>query len=151
MFSIRLHLAMLAGVALSVWLISGCGPSQAQGGPGGPPPVSVAPAVQRALQTPTVVANATTYLEEGFLQHILGIFRGPADAAGQVVGRGAVGAVDLLQRHRVAPLGASDHRIGVGKGHGVHGEHFRCHADKDAGKGRMVAPLGASLRDEGEG
>jgi RND family efflux transporter MFP subunit len=51
MYSIRLHLAMLAGVALSVLPLSGCSPSQAQGGPGGPPPVSVAPAVQRTLQT----------------------------------------------------------------------------------------------------
>jgi RND family efflux transporter MFP subunit len=39
---------LLAAAALT----SGCGPSIAQGGgPGGPPPVSVAPAVQRALQT----------------------------------------------------------------------------------------------------
>jgi RND family efflux transporter MFP subunit len=38
--------------ALSMLTLAvGCGPSSAQGGPGGPPPVSVAPAVQRALQT----------------------------------------------------------------------------------------------------
>jgi len=30
--------------------LTGCGRSQAQGGPGGPPPVSVAPATQRAVQ-----------------------------------------------------------------------------------------------------
>lgn len=38
-------------VALGSLLAAGCGPAQSQGGPGGPPPVSVAPAVQRALQT----------------------------------------------------------------------------------------------------
>jgi len=32
-------------------LIAGCSPAQSQGGPGGPPPVSVAPAVQRSIQT----------------------------------------------------------------------------------------------------
>ena len=31
--------------------LSGCGPTQAQGGPGGPPTVSVAPATQRSIQT----------------------------------------------------------------------------------------------------
>jgi RND family efflux transporter MFP subunit len=42
-------LALVAAVAV---LTSGCGPSNAQGaGPGGPPPVSVAPVTQRALQT----------------------------------------------------------------------------------------------------
>jgi RND family efflux transporter MFP subunit len=43
-----LRLCLLAFVAL---VASGCGPSKAQGGPGGPPPVSVAPVTQRALQT----------------------------------------------------------------------------------------------------
>jgi len=55
MDSIRSHLLMLVAEAvaasLSVALLAGCGPAAAQGGPGGPPPVSVAPAVQRALQT----------------------------------------------------------------------------------------------------
>jgi RND family efflux transporter MFP subunit len=51
MFSRRLHLVMPAGVAFAALLFSGCSPSSAQGGPGGPPPVSVAPAVQRTLQT----------------------------------------------------------------------------------------------------
>ncbi len=32
------------------WPLAGCEPSNAQGGPGGPPPVSVAPVTQRAVQ-----------------------------------------------------------------------------------------------------
>jgi RND family efflux transporter MFP subunit len=55
MVSIRSHRVMLAAVAfataISTLVLSGCGPSKAQGGPGGPPPVSVAPAVQRSLQS----------------------------------------------------------------------------------------------------
>jgi RND family efflux transporter MFP subunit len=55
MVSIRSHRVMLAAVAfaaaVSTLVFSGCGPSNAQGGPGGPPPVSVAPAVQRSLQS----------------------------------------------------------------------------------------------------
>lgn len=43
-----LHLLLLA---IAIALSSGCSPSHAQGGPGGPPPVSVAPAVQRSLQS----------------------------------------------------------------------------------------------------
>jgi RND family efflux transporter MFP subunit len=35
----------------TAWPLAGCGPSNAQGGPGGPPPVSVAPATQRSSQT----------------------------------------------------------------------------------------------------
>jgi RND family efflux transporter MFP subunit len=31
-------------------IVAGCNPAQSQGGPGGPPPVSVAPAVERAVQ-----------------------------------------------------------------------------------------------------
>lgn len=41
---------LLAFAAALSALASGCNPSNAQGGPSGPPPVSVAPAVQRALQ-----------------------------------------------------------------------------------------------------
>jgi RND family efflux transporter MFP subunit len=45
--TLRLFLLALAAAATS-----GCNPTQAQGGgPGGPPPVSVAPVTQRALQT----------------------------------------------------------------------------------------------------
>jgi RND family efflux transporter MFP subunit len=44
--AVRLFLLALAAAAAS-----GCNPSNAQGGPGGPPPVSVAPVTQRALQT----------------------------------------------------------------------------------------------------
>jgi RND family efflux transporter MFP subunit len=55
MVSIRSHRVVLAGAAFSagfsIIVLSGCGPSNAQGGPGGPPPVSVAPAVQRSLQS----------------------------------------------------------------------------------------------------
>lgn len=55
MVPIRSHRVMLAAVAfaaaVSTLVLSGCGPSIAQGGPGGPPPVSVAPAVQRSLQS----------------------------------------------------------------------------------------------------
>ncbi len=43
-----LRLCLLAFAAVAA---SGCSPSNAQGGPGGPPPVSVAPVTQRALQT----------------------------------------------------------------------------------------------------
>ena len=43
--AVRLLLLAFAAAA-----VSGCNPTQAQGGPGGPPPVSVAPAVQRSLQ-----------------------------------------------------------------------------------------------------
>jgi RND family efflux transporter MFP subunit len=43
--AVRLFLLAVAAAA-----VSGCNPTQAQGGPGGPPPVSVAPAVQRSLQ-----------------------------------------------------------------------------------------------------
>ncbi|MDH4059183.1 MAG: efflux RND transporter periplasmic adaptor subunit [Aquincola sp.] len=35
----------------AVIIVGGCSPAQSQGGPGGPPPVSVAPAVERTLQT----------------------------------------------------------------------------------------------------
>jgi RND family efflux transporter MFP subunit len=55
MVSIRSHRVMLAAAAFSagfsIIVLSGCSPSNAQGGPGGPPPVSVAPAVQRSLQS----------------------------------------------------------------------------------------------------
>jgi RND family efflux transporter MFP subunit len=44
------HMSLL-GAALLAVLSSGCNPTNAQGGPGGPPPVSVAPVTQRALQT----------------------------------------------------------------------------------------------------
>lgn len=48
--SVRLFsLALLAGLGMA-WL-SGCSPAQSQGAPGGPSPVSVAPAVQRNVQT----------------------------------------------------------------------------------------------------
>jgi RND family efflux transporter MFP subunit len=47
-----LRLCLLAFAAATAAVVSGCGPSNAQGGgPGGPPPVSVAPVTQRALQT----------------------------------------------------------------------------------------------------
>jgi RND family efflux transporter MFP subunit len=47
-----LRLFPLALAAAVATFASGCGPTNAQGaGPGGPPPVSVAPATQRALQT----------------------------------------------------------------------------------------------------
>jgi RND family efflux transporter MFP subunit len=39
---------VLLGAAL---IGAGCSPAQSQGGPGGPPPVSVAPAVQRSMQS----------------------------------------------------------------------------------------------------
>jgi RND family efflux transporter MFP subunit len=39
----------IVGLAAAL-IAAGCGPAQSQGGPGGPPPVSVAPAVQRAIQ-----------------------------------------------------------------------------------------------------
>jgi RND family efflux transporter MFP subunit len=41
----------VAIASLLAALCGACSPSAAQGGPGGPPPVSVAPAVQRSLQT----------------------------------------------------------------------------------------------------
>ena len=44
------HMSLL-GAALLAALSSGCNPTNAQGGPGGPPPVSVAPVTQRALQS----------------------------------------------------------------------------------------------------
>jgi RND family efflux transporter MFP subunit len=47
----HLSWVLAAAVAALATLTSGCGPSNAQGGPGGPPPVSVAPVTQRALQT----------------------------------------------------------------------------------------------------
>jgi RND family efflux transporter MFP subunit len=37
-------------LVLMAWSLAGCDPSNAQGGPGGPPPVSVAPVTQRAVQ-----------------------------------------------------------------------------------------------------
>jgi RND family efflux transporter MFP subunit len=45
------RLCLLAFAAAAAAVASGCSPSNAQGGPGGPPPVSVAPVTQRALQT----------------------------------------------------------------------------------------------------
>jgi RND family efflux transporter MFP subunit len=41
--------ALASGAAALI--AAGCSPAQSQGGPGGPPPVSVAPAVQRSVQT----------------------------------------------------------------------------------------------------
>jgi RND family efflux transporter MFP subunit len=41
----------LSLLAVAAAMSGGCNPSNAQGGPGGPPPVSVAPVTQRALQT----------------------------------------------------------------------------------------------------
>jgi RND family efflux transporter MFP subunit len=38
-------------VIAAALIAAGCSPAQSQGGPGGPPPVSVAPAVQRSIQT----------------------------------------------------------------------------------------------------
>jgi RND family efflux transporter MFP subunit len=38
-------------LAIAAALCAGCNPSNAQGGPGGPPPVSVAPATQRSMQS----------------------------------------------------------------------------------------------------
>ncbi|HET9823230.1 MAG TPA: efflux RND transporter periplasmic adaptor subunit [Burkholderiaceae bacterium] len=38
-------------VTLGMAWLGGCSPAQSQGAPGGPPPVSVAPAVQRSVQT----------------------------------------------------------------------------------------------------
>jgi RND family efflux transporter MFP subunit len=46
-----LPVVLLAGIAALAALCGGCSPSEAQQGPGGPPPVSVAPVVERALQT----------------------------------------------------------------------------------------------------
>jgi RND family efflux transporter MFP subunit len=45
------RIAGLLGSAVLAALCAGCSPSSAQGGPGGPPPVSVAPVVERAVQT----------------------------------------------------------------------------------------------------
>ncbi len=51
MIRVCLHRAVPAGiVVLAVLSFSACSPSQAQGGPGGPPPVSVAPVTQRSIQ-----------------------------------------------------------------------------------------------------
>jgi multidrug efflux system membrane fusion protein len=44
------RLAWAAGAALCAWTLSGCGPTQAQGGPPMAPPVSAAPAVQKNVQ-----------------------------------------------------------------------------------------------------
>lgn len=46
-----LHLLLLVGPVLMTAMCAGCSPSSAQDEPGGPPPVSVAPVVQRTLQT----------------------------------------------------------------------------------------------------
>ena len=47
-----LRICSLTATVITLAVIAaGCSPAQPQGGPGGPPPVSVAPAVQRALQT----------------------------------------------------------------------------------------------------
>jgi RND family efflux transporter MFP subunit len=49
---IREATALPAALCLALGLVlSGCSPSVAQGGPGGPPPVSVAPVTQRSVQT----------------------------------------------------------------------------------------------------
>ncbi|MCW5665349.1 MAG: efflux RND transporter periplasmic adaptor subunit [Piscinibacter sp.] len=47
--SIRFQLALVLAAG-GAWLLSGCGPSQAQGGPPMAPPVSAAPAVQKNVQ-----------------------------------------------------------------------------------------------------
>jgi RND family efflux transporter MFP subunit len=43
--------ALVACFAASAAVLSACGPARSADGPGGPPPVSVAPAVQRSLQS----------------------------------------------------------------------------------------------------
>jgi RND family efflux transporter MFP subunit len=45
-----LRAAAVVAIVSTLVVNAACSPSNAQGGPGGPPPVSVAPAVQRALQ-----------------------------------------------------------------------------------------------------
>jgi RND family efflux transporter MFP subunit len=46
-----LRAAAVVAIVSTLVVNAACSPSNAQGGPGGPPPVSVAPAVQRALQS----------------------------------------------------------------------------------------------------
>jgi RND family efflux transporter MFP subunit len=48
--SLRKAWALRVVPLLSAAVLAACGPTQAQNGPGGPPPVSVAPATQRAIQ-----------------------------------------------------------------------------------------------------
>jgi RND family efflux transporter MFP subunit len=48
--SLSVRLLACAGVVLCSWLLAGCEPTQAQGGPPMAPPVSAAPAVQKNVQ-----------------------------------------------------------------------------------------------------
>jgi RND family efflux transporter MFP subunit len=49
--SVATRAGALALSFVAALVASACSPAQSQGGPGGPPPVSVAPAVQRAIQS----------------------------------------------------------------------------------------------------
>ena len=130
--AVRLLLLAFAAAA-----VSGCNPTQAQGGPGGPPPVSVAPAVQRSLQnseefSARIEAQATVELRS----RVAGTVERVHFKEGQRVAKGALlftidpKAVRRRSRARTGTAGEHAHASRAGEGRA----RARREAAADAGR-----------------
>ena len=95
------------------------------------------PAPQAAVLA--VLPDAPADLQEGLLEHVLGVLGGSADAAAEIVDGGFERAVQGLEAGGVARLGLGNHTPGVGEQERIHGEGSRHGRRKDAGGGPRVA------------
>ena len=78
------------------------------------------PAPETALLA--VPADAPADLEEGLLEHVLGVFGGAADPAGEVVDGRLEGPEERLQGGGVPGPGPGDDRLGIGEQVRIHQE-----------------------------